>query len=63
MNRIKDSKETHRREFCSTFDIRMIKEKEYDLLKYFIYEAIYVPEGVQPPPEAIIDNPELQVYI
>ena len=43
--------------------IREIKETEYSLLKDFLYEAIFVPDGVEPPPRSIVDAPELQVYI
>ena len=28
-----------------------------------MYEAIFVPEGVEPPPKSIVNAPELQVYI
>lgn len=43
--------------------IREIKADEYELLNDFLYEAIYIPEGVQAPPKSIINNPELQVYV
>ncbi len=29
----------------------------------FYYEAIFIPEGVEPPPKTIITSPELQVYV
>lgn len=29
----------------------------------FLYEAIFIPEGVQAPPKSIINAPELQVYV
>lgn len=45
------------------YEIHEIKETEYPLLKDFLYEAIFVPEGVNPPPKSIINTPELQVYI
>ena len=45
------------------YNIRKIKEKEYILLEDFIYEAIFIPEGVEPPPKSIINQPDLQVYI
>ena len=45
------------------FKIRKIKETEYPLLKDFLYEAIFVPEGIESPPKSIVDAPELQVYI
>ena len=45
------------------YTIREIKENEYPLLEDFLYEAIFVPEGVEPPPKSIVKEPELQVYI
>lgn len=42
--------------------IREMRESEYPLLKDFIYEAIFIPPGVEPPPRDIIENPELRVY-
>lgn len=44
------------------YEIRAIKEEEIPLLEEFLYEAIYVPEGVPKPPKNIINNPELRVY-
>ena len=43
--------------------IREIKEKELYLLSDFLYEAIFIPEGEKKPDKAIINNPDLQVYI
>lgn len=43
--------------------IREILKEEYCLLEIFLYEAIFVPEGVPAPPKSIINQPELQVYI
>ena len=43
--------------------IREIKESEYSLLDDFIYEAIFIPDGVDAPEKSIINNPDLQVYI
>jgi len=43
--------------------IREIKKAEYDLLNDFLYEAIYIPDGVEPPPKSIINCPELQEYV
>ena len=45
------------------YKIRKIKEAEYSVLGDFLYEAIFIPEGVKPPPREIIEQPELQVYI
>jgi len=45
------------------YNIRKIREDEYKLLEDFIYEAIFIPDGVEPPPKTIINQPDLQVYI
>ena len=45
------------------YTIRKIQKQEYPLLDNFLYEAIFVPEGIEPPPKAIITSPELQVYV
>lgn len=45
------------------YKIRKIRENEYKLLDDFIYEAIFIPEGVTLPPKSIINQPDLQVYI
>ena len=45
------------------FIIREIKQEEIHLLDDFLYEAIFLPEGVQPPDRSIIKLPELQVYV
>lgn len=43
--------------------IREMKKSEYPLLEQFLYEAIFIPDGVEPVPKSIINSPELQVYI
>lgn len=45
------------------YTIRQIKESEYGVLTDFLYEAIFIPEGVEAPPREIINRPELQIYI
>ena len=45
------------------YTIREIQKQEYPLLDNFLYEAIFIPEGTEPPPKAIITSPELQVYV
>lgn len=45
------------------YKIREILEHEYPLLNDFLYEAIFIPEGTEPPPKTIITSPELQVYV
>ena len=43
--------------------IRHIRSEEYEVLDDFLYEAIFIPEGVDAPPREIIKNPQLQVYV
>ena len=43
--------------------IREMRSEEYCLLSDFLYEAIYIPDGIEPPPKSVIDCPELQEYI
>ena len=43
--------------------IREIQKQEYPLLDNFLYEAIFIPKGIEPPPKTIITSPELQVYV
>ena len=43
--------------------IRKIRPEEYSLLREFLYQAIYLPGGVDPSPRSVVDLPELQVYI
>ena len=41
---------------------RPLQPFETELLKTFIYEAIFIPEGVEPPPFDIIFRPEIALY-
>ena len=43
--------------------IREMKKSEIPLLDEFIYEAIFIPEGFEPPEKSVINAPEVQVYI
>jgi ribosomal protein S18 acetylase RimI-like enzyme len=43
--------------------IRPIAPADYPLLEEFLYEAIFIPEGVVPPPREIIFSPEIFIYI
>lgn len=43
--------------------IRDLREDETGFLRDFLYEAIYIPEGMKPPDKDIVDLPELSVYI
>jgi len=45
------------------YQIREIRENEYPILADFLYEAIFIPEGMEKPPKSIIEQPELQLYI
>lgn len=43
--------------------IRDMKPEEYSLLSDFLYEVIFIPEGMQKPDRTIIHQPELALYI
>ena len=43
--------------------VRALREQETAVLDDFLYEAIFIPKGVTPPPKDIIKRPELQVYV
>lgn len=45
------------------YQIREIRENEYPALSDFLYEAIFIPEGMEKPPKSIIEQPELQMYV
>ena len=40
--------------------IRDIRKEEYNLLNNFIYEAIFIPEGMEAPTKRIINQAELK---
>lgn len=43
--------------------IREITKSEYPLLEDFLYNAIYLPPGEEPPPRGVIFDPEIYIYI
>ncbi len=45
------------------YAVRSIAEEEIPMLEDFLYEAIFIPEGTQPPEREIIKLPKLQVYV
>ena len=45
------------------YTIREMTVMEYPLLNEFLYEAIFIPDGIKPPPKNIIASPELQIYV
>ncbi len=65
VERFRRAGESPEGEICyavTDYQIRPIKPDEYDILNDFLYEAIFIPEGVEAPPREIINLPELQVY-
>ena len=42
--------------------LREIRENEIELLQDFLYEAIFIPEGVEPAAREIVEQPELKLY-
>lgn len=45
------------------YTIRELRQNEVEILDIFLYEAIFIPEGVTAPSRDIIKQPELQVYV
>ena len=45
------------------YSIRELKRDENKILDTFLYEAIFIPEGVPAPSKDIINKPDLQVYV
>jgi len=41
---------------------RELEAHEAPVLKDFLYEAIFIPEGVEPPERSIVEQPELKLY-
>ncbi len=52
-----------RKQVRMEYTIRRMRKEEYGLLRDFLYEAVFVPDGVEAPQESILNCPELQVYI
>lgn len=43
-------------------ELRKLRDNEIELLQFFLYEAIFIPEGTEPPAREIIYQPELKIY-
>ena len=43
--------------------IRPIKPSDYVCLPEFLYQSIFIPEGVESPPRSIINDPQIFAYI
>ena len=43
--------------------IRKIQKQEYPLLDNFLYEAIFVPEGIEPPPKTTLHLPNYRFML
>ena len=43
------------------YKIRELKQNEISVLNTFLYEAIFISDGVEAPPYELINQPELQV--
>ncbi|WP_026669115.1 hypothetical protein [Butyrivibrio sp. AE3006] len=46
----------------NAIEIRCIRENELGLLKDFLYEAIFIPEGVEPPSRDIEETEHYGVF-
>jgi len=43
--------------------VRVMRGSDYECLPEFLYQAIYIPEGVDPPLRNVINDPEIFIYI
>ena len=43
--------------------VRTMRESDYECLPEFLYQAIFIPDGMEPPPRSVINDPEIFVYI
>lgn len=43
--------------------VRPMRTSDYVCLPEFLYQAIFIPEGIEPPPRSIIKAPEIFAYI
>ena len=44
-------------------EIRPLKPEGIPLLEEFLYQAIFIPQGLAPLPRTILKEPELEMYI
>ena len=49
-------------DLCHICHIRALRAEEYGRLKEFLYEAIFLPDGAQPLPREVTDDPSLRIY-
>lgn len=45
------------------YTIRKMTAREYPLLSNFLYESIFIPNGIKTLPKDMITSPELQIYV
>jgi hypothetical protein len=43
--------------------VRVMQKSDYACLPEFLYQAIFIPKGTEPPSRDIINEPEINVYI
>lgn len=44
-------------------EIRPLKQEEIPLLEEYLYQAIFIPSGLEPLPRSILKEPDLDIYI
>ena len=44
-------------------EIRPLKSEGIPLLEEFLYQAIFIPQGLEPLPRSILKEPDLEMYI
>ena len=43
--------------------VRLMQPSDHVCLPEFLYQAIFIPEGVEPPPRSIINDPQIFAYV
>lgn len=43
--------------------VRIMEQSDYVCLPEFLYQAVFIPEGAEPPSRSVIDIPEIDAYI
>ena len=59
---VRDKEYEEQNDKRKNYIIRNMRADEISLLKDFLYEAIFIPEGAMPPGKDIVEKPELRVY-
>ena len=43
-------------------EVRVMQRADYECLNEFLYQAIFIPQGMPPPKRNVIENPSIVIY-